>query len=299
MFVSCLQPPGNALFKLVATDYNSDDNSSIGDTSYSTSIVKPRPSQTKTPKNRPLLELPTSETIPTKRTKPSFASIITGGRSPEHAVEPAVTNEPSSSSIECNPADEELPSPVVKMQKRKRRIEFITKAPDTSVVEDEQENLVEQLLFAPMANVDDAVDTKAQTEIVDNTTTENCIVDGAHDKDEETKVPIEGETHVPAIKTKVVAELNGNDLHKVVDLKDTIGAKLKFLCDGRPEVPAVQAITIQLEVSLLIRKTNNGTKQLFFTYDVLMIEFYLYNCRFFLFVNCCSILYPKLVRSVA
>lgn len=231
----------------MATDYNSDDNASPDDPSYAAAIVKPRPSQKKPTK--PLLELPTSEGHISKRPKTSFASIITGGRSPEHVIEPV--NEPPSTT-EDHSADKDVVAPFVKMQKRKRRIEFITKAPDTSIAEND---LVEQTVFtcqAPPHSVD-AIDTNTLVQSADHTPSNANYSNFQKSTDElETHtVPLDGDSAVAQIETNKVREVNENDLHnaEVLELKETIGAKLKFLCDGRPEIFAVQAITIQLEVS--------------------------------------------------
>lgn len=242
---------GNAQLKLVATDYNSDDqNTSPGDSSFaSTAIVRQRHTRKRSSKNpSPLLELPTVDTPPiVTRTKPppktSFASIITGGRSPEHIVAP--TGDDAANASHLNDVEEVAVAPVVKMQKRKRRIEFITKAPENNIAELDISSPV-QVTPEPIVHIPDV--QQHSNEPADNTTTANCpTFKAASDELVDTSsVQAEGDIKVARLE---LDSLRDGQLSAVTDLKDTIGAKLKFLCDGRPEVPAVQAIMIQMEVS--------------------------------------------------
>lgn len=49
----------------------------------------------------------------------------------------------------------------------------------------------------------------------------------------------------------VITDESNKHKSEIGELRTIIESKLKFLCNGRPDVSAVQAIFIQFEVSLL------------------------------------------------
>lgn len=228
----------------MATDYNSDtdNNTSVLDTSGTICATVPKTHKKLTVSDRSssqpkddVVALASNDPVEkcTKK-KSTFASIITGGRSPEHAdnseTGTAISDEaamPDSQRTEISVA-----TSIVKTQKRKRRIEFITKAPEVddaqethAVCTKSDENATEHQKKDMYANF-----KRSHVEFVDKKCT-------ANDEGKETADRNRSTSKSPPIETT-----------KSDELKNTIEAKLKFLCEGRPEVPAVQAILIQLEV---------------------------------------------------
>lgn len=207
---------------MVATEYNSDDNSNDGNKSK---------------------YLHDDEDVLIKARKVNtFASIITGGRSPEHEQNILKENDSEPPQISVENIDEiELN---VKAFKRKRRIEFkkqpiavvsrTTIAPIDTSAEATSENgsAIETTVKSLYSNFQKA-------ESVDKT---DCI--------EETEKVVAVEASASAADNNSVVEDKVKDEIQV--LKLIIEAKLKFLCDGRPDVSAVQAIMIQLEVCTMI-----------------------------------------------
>lgn len=185
----------------------------------------------------------------------TFASIITGGRSPEHQQnileEPAA--EPTQIPVE-NVDEVELN---VKAFKRKRRIEF-KKQPIA---------MVSRKITVPNAT-EETEATTAENGSAIETTVKNLYsnfqkaesVDTADCMEETDK----GDTVEASASSAADNNSSGEDNRKVKDeiqvLKMIIEAKLKFLCDGRPDVSPVQAIMIQLEVCSIAKTIHNTFK---------------------------------------
>lgn len=202
--------------------------------------------------------------------KNTFASIITGGRSPEHekSLETAAAMEnaaAASQTIDNKPTEEVALN--VKLFKRKRRIEFRKQQPMV------RKSVSPSVAAAAPADVDEKV-------LDDGAAAENAVVSddastkpsGLYPNFKKTTEEEVGQTETKTTTTTSIGSediVNTNDIEttnngadgKSVDdasvkteiqsLKIIIEAKLKFLCDGRPEVTPVQAIMIQLEVSIL------------------------------------------------
>lgn len=225
----------------MATDYNSDHQSDEdSDDKKMKSIVK----------------------------KNTFASIITGGRSPEHekSLETAAAMENEAAASRDEKPTEEV-ALNVKLFKRKRRIEFRKQQPlvrmavspsaAAAAPADGDEKVVDDGAAADNAVVSDDASTKPSS-----------LYQNFKKATEEEEGPTETKTTTTTsigsediVNTKDIETTNNGADGKSVDdasvkteiqsLKIIIEAKLKFLCDGRPEVTPVQAIMIQLEVSIL------------------------------------------------
>lgn len=190
-----------------------------------------------------------SDTIPKplKKPKSSFASIITGGRSPQQESQdlhlPADLLQPDDAAItaELNAIETEHLSK--KLFKRKRRIEFNTSQRRTiSSKNSPQENEISGEASMTMAlpensTTDEKVDSRQKTK---------ANLYGNFQKGE-TEFKSSNENSRDGVHT--CAESPENTLKKEInELKDVLNAKLKFLCQGRPEVLPVQIIDIQLQV---------------------------------------------------
>lgn len=201
---------------MVATEYNSDDNSNDG-------IKKQR-----------LLE--NDDVLIKSRKVNTFASIITGGRSPEH--EQKILDEPAAELAQIPVENVDEIELNVKAFKRKRRIEF-KKQPVAVVV---RTNPIDT------AETEKTTENGSPIEATVKNHYSNFQKAESVDSLEETEKGVTVEASVSAADNNSGCE----DNHKVKDeiqvLKLIIEAKLKFLCDGRPDVSPVQAIMIQLEV---------------------------------------------------
>lgn len=171
--------------------------------------------------------------------KPSFASIITGGRSPQHEtidITQFIDQESDESArrLEDTPNETELSQ---KTFQRKRRIEFnVSGVPMKRTNQTDEPSNVEPVkdegnsiasLKAKYSNFQ-----KGETEFVDkelSTATTNTSTN--HEN----------------------ADSNTNSANVVLrDEQQLLEEKLKFLCQGRADVSPVQVIQIQLQVSLCV-----------------------------------------------
>lgn len=260
---------------MVANDYNSDENSD-GESKNATtkptlfashsstnaidpSIVKIYSLKTDLPdvKNSPADEIETNvaEKPPITKSKANtFASIITGGRNspsdqdnelielmklevtdvhqPTHSPEPSV----------------DKPTEIdVKSFKRKRRIEFMTRpvAPPVNRSPESHDNG-----SVPVTSEAESPDVDAP-KTVDTTSTAKPMYSNFVRAGVEPSPPsVTDQTSsdkVPVADSTIVDELNKHKT-EIIELRAIIESKLKFLCNGRPDVSAVQAIFIQFEV---------------------------------------------------
>lgn len=170
---------------------------------------------------------------PIHKEKPSFASIITGGRSPQHETVDIklYTNQESdetSSRSEENPNETELLSH--KTFQRKRRIEFKVSGAPTK-----RSNQIED--SSTCAGSEPSKDTghtianmrakysnfqKGETEFVEKQASSGC---------------------------DDIAEVQNESNNVMKEEQQLLEAKLNFLCQGRADVSPVQVIQIQLQVS--------------------------------------------------
>lgn len=218
---------------------------------------------------------------PTKKVKSTFASIITGGRSPDPTdlCQPHPLTEEQSNQ---NATDHPEPSPVIDLDtkafKRKRRIEFITKplfpvaskgttiAPNEESLDDDGDvcgdsNNAKKFGDTACRADDSVTATKnnslyanfkhSHTEFVSAITaaSNNEMTDDAHTTNAATVEDDIGGSNQ--------GEQNVKQKNEISDLRTIIDSKLKFLCEGRPDISAVQAIMIQLEVSLCLIQMNS------------------------------------------
>lgn len=207
---------------------------------------------------------------PTKKVKSTFASIITGGRSPDATGmgQPHPLTEEESNQ---NSTDKPEPSPIIDLDtkafKRKRRIEFITKplfpikgvtvAPIDESLDDEED--------VCDSNAKSNADTTAAGDenVTATTKTNSLYANFKHSHTEFVSAITAASNNEVTADAQPTIAMTTNEIdvgnygeHKmrqkseISDLRAVIDSKLKFLCEGRPDISAVQAIMIQLEVSL-------------------------------------------------
>lgn len=187
-----------------------------------------------------------------KKTKPSFASIITGGRSPQNESEiqkyiGECLETPSESSETSMDQSKEPEILSQKTFKRKRRIEFSAGGVQTKRLNqnDDQGDKDEKTDNTEPAQSENATIIanmrnkygnfhKGDTEFSEQTTT-----DTPHQSDNNNKI-----------------DDNKNGLQKktnqeIADEHCLLESKLKFLAQGRTDVSPVQIIQIQLQVCIL------------------------------------------------
>lgn len=225
----------------MATDYNSDtDHNASSALDKTTNKSNARKARSTSPDEGIAFAKPT-------KTKNTFASIITGGRSPQADV--ADVTDGSEITSEClvesaeqiavhRNVDDDCSS-VVKTQKRKRRIEFITKAPEKTAACNAKTTVEVVKCNAQQSNNINLYSSFTRSH-VEFTNDKESNADSATIAKPSDSIASES-TLTATVQNK--AEL-------AADVKETIEAKLKFLCEGRTEVSAVQAILIQLEVSV-------------------------------------------------
>lgn len=195
-----------------------------------------------------------------KKTKPSFASIITGGRSPQNESEIQkyigecleIPSESSETSVDQSKEPELISQ---KTFKRKRRIEFSAggvqakrlNQNDDRVDKDEKTDNMEpvQSEKSTLANMRNTYGNfqKGETECSEHTTT-----DASNQSDNNNK----GD--------------DNNSLQKNQEITDQhclLESKLKFLAQGRTDVSPVQVIQIQLQVCLLFTVAIANPKLIF------------------------------------
>lgn len=209
---------------------------------------------------------------PVKKIKNTFASIITGGRSPESTnenvlPESMVPDERVNDNVETSPAIE-LDT---KAFKRKRRIEFITKPLFPTKSKQIAATTVSQAATTEdSSSLDDDCGDECD---VDNTKTSdknNALYKNFKHSHTEfvtainaastTTTTTDGNSNDDELVVGNSTEIDGNDCNStepcsnnkqrsdIHGLRTIIESKLKFLCEGRPDVSAVQAIMIQMEV---------------------------------------------------
>lgn len=184
------------------------------------------PSESKQPNSPKKVELMHKE-------KPSFASIITGGRSPQHEsvdIKLYTGEEPEedTSRMENNANETELVPQ--KTFQRKRRIEFNVSSTHTKRV-NQNDDIVNELAKDTGSTV---ASLKSQYNNFQKGETE--FVEKASSKESE-------ETDTDA-ETKP----NANNHIEIRDEQQLLEAKINFLCQGRTDVSPVQVIQIQLQV---------------------------------------------------
>lgn len=181
---------------------------------------------------------------PPKSKPNTFASIITGGRSPTNDPSRYIEAElPASDSSDINETRNIIETEIIstKMLKRKRRIEFNTTRPVVATIAPAMVDANDagagdngKCDETPDAcdidnNVMYAGFPKAETEYANKSNGGSGDEAGADDSDDE---------DVKSIQLKL----------DIQHLKDVLRAKVKFLCQDRADVPPVQIIQIQLEV---------------------------------------------------
>lgn len=181
-----------------------------------------------------------------KKPKTTFASIITGGRSPSHDAaesQPADGEEHNDGNdrdagIEgTNSNDNEHLSN--KLFQRKRRIEFNTSRPMPAVTRANSN-----------PKEDDAIASPSPAPNGDSS--ENAHTDGDASRPSYTNFQ-KGDTEIvddnDTNKSEPIDVATAQLKLDICDLKDTLAAKVEFLCQDRAEVAPVQVIQIQMQVS--------------------------------------------------
>lgn len=262
-------------FNLVANDYNSDENSDSesripttkptlfashsSTNSIDPSTVKIYSLKTDLPavKSSPAEELEpnVAEKPPITKSKANtFASIITGGRnSPSDQdnelielmkLDVTEAQPPTNSPVPSVDRPTEID---VKSFKRKRRIEFMTR-PVVPQVNKSPENrddasssvAVTSETESPNGDASNTADASSTKSMYSNFV--RAGVEPSPDVIDQTN-----SERIPVADSAVTDELN-KQKSEIVELRAIIESKLKFLCNGRPDVSAVQAIFIQFEV---------------------------------------------------
>lgn len=194
----------------------------------------------------------------------SFASIITGGRSPDSEnqniteLSTSDENQLIQNSVEPN-SPMELDK---KLFKRKRRIEFITKT--TPNVSAASSTNATQLLPAaqgaiypqPLEEICDETEQHPQNDLVEDNNTAALNGTTAYPQFHKSHVEFssnDNDAATNAKQDKCSEEDDPKEKEEIGEVRNVIEAKIKFLCDGRPEVSAVQAIMIQMEVSDILK----------------------------------------------
>lgn len=186
-----------------------------------------------------------------KKAKTTFASIITGGRSP--SSQDAAESQPAAGDEASDRNDQEVDAAgndgsnsndtehlSNKLFKRKRRIEFNTTRPLLAIARaNSQPKEDEAILVSPALN-DDSSET-AQLDVVDS----NRPIFVNFQKGESDVVVDDNDTDKSEPIDAVTAQLKLD----ICDLKDMLEAKVDFLCQDRAEVSPVQVIQIQMQVS--------------------------------------------------
>lgn len=184
-------------------------------------------------------QVPTSPKKEDKKEKPSFASIITGGRSPQHETidiklytgqDETETDEILDRTENNTGETEILPQ---KTFQRKRRIEF--NVSNTQAKRQNQnmgtnvESAATEITANSMAMVKNKYGNfqKGETEFLEKPPSGGSSDDNEVEKVDETS-------------------------NQIIDEQQLLEAKLNFLCQGRADVSPVQIIQIQLQVSNIV-----------------------------------------------
>lgn len=271
-------------FNLVANDYNSDENSdnetktktekplfaSLSSTvSIDPSSVKIYSLKTDLPGNATVKTNDAEEIEPNVVDKPTttkskantfatFESIITGGRnSPSEQDNELI----ELMKLEVTEVEPQTNAPVLadkppeidaKSFKRKRRIEFMTRpiVPVKSSVEvtGTSSNDATRFVTTPEPDTTNTDTTKASDESTAKPIYSNFVRANVE------FLGVANQVNNDKLSEGVGVANDEMNKHKseIGDLRTIIEAKLKFLCNGRPDVSAVQAIFIQFEVSSFV-----------------------------------------------
>lgn len=260
---------------MVANDYNSDDNSDNESKTTTTekplfaslastvaidpSTVKIYSLKTDLPCNvtakssttddieANIVEKPTA----TKSKVNTFASIITGGRNSPSDQDQELIELMKLEVTEAEPPPVQVDQPAeidVKTFKRKRRIEFMTRpivpVKSSNEITVDGTNDANTSVATPESDTQNTDATKANDESSTKPLYSNFVRANVESSGEANKTT----------NDKVSESVANDDMNKhkteICELRTIIESKLKFLCNGRPDVSAVQAIFIQFEVSL-------------------------------------------------
>lgn len=198
-----------------------------------------------------------------KKTKPSFASIITGGRSPQNESEIQkyigecleTPSESSEISVSDQPKEPEILSQ--KTFKRKRRIEFSVggvQAKKLNQNDDQGDKDEKTDNMEPVQNENSTLASirnkhghfqKGETEFSEHTTTDTLNQSDNNNKGDDNNTSLQ--------KNQQIA-----DQHCLLE------SKLKFLAQGRTDVSPVQVIQIQLQVCSMFSVRIANLKLLLF-----------------------------------
>lgn len=186
-----------------------------------------------------------SDAAPKK--KQSFASIITGGRSPQDEtidIQQFISeDQPDEVSNQCDGAtDLETENLSQKTFKRKRRIEFKVSGVPAKRPQQNDDSNESAAAATATAIAGGGGDTEATNDVTN--TIANAKAKYSNFQKGETEFV---EQHSSNSNDVVTAKRAPND--EMTDEQQVLEAKLNFLCQGRADVSPVQIIQIQLQVS--------------------------------------------------
>ncbi|KAJ6635810.1 Formin-binding protein 4 [Pseudolycoriella hygida] len=253
-------------YNLVANDYNSDENSDSENKTRTdkplfaslTSTLATDPStvkiyslKTDLPANVATAEETETKTPKAKCRTNTFASIITGGRSspPQTDNELIELMRPEVTEVEPQPnVPAHIDTPAenldVKTFKRKRRIEFMTR-PTVPVKPSTSSEVAGKTCDDASAVESDIVNSDATKKNEEGT---KSMYSNFVRASETVVSTVENQTVDE--KEAAVKDESNKHLAEISELRTIIASKLKFLCNGRPDISAVQAIFIQFETLL-------------------------------------------------
>lgn len=252
---------------MVANDYNSDENSdnesrtttehpstnSIDPSTVKISIADFRSNTNRSSRTKDDVEVNVMEKPNMTKSKANtFASIITGGRNSPNGQNKELIE---LMKLEVTSAEPQPPSPLpndekpteidVKSFKRKRRIEFMTRPTVLTVKStiDSASDDVNNLL----ADVEQETQQTDPIKTNDEPSTTKSMYSNF------VRGNVEFSDTVNATSSDNIPDDESNKYKaEISELRTIIESKLKFLCNGRPDVSAVQAIFIQFEVGFQI-----------------------------------------------
>lgn len=175
-----------------------------------------------------------------KKEKPSFASIITGGRSPQNETVDISLYTSQESDETLNPTNEypnETEPVPQKTLKRKRRIEFNVRASHAKRA-NQSDSLETNANDKARKETDDSIDSLRQkyTQFQKGGTEFASEKEPDHDQQQ-----LSSGSNDATAKNVVTDE-------EIKSEQNLLEAKLNFLCQGRSDVSPVQIIQIQLQV---------------------------------------------------
>lgn len=233
-------------------EYNSEDSedeSSIPTENSTQKPLFPSSSNTHTTKSHPIKSVDNSIDVAIEKSeslasnlskktdfllkeKPSFASIITGGRSPQHETVDIKLYTGEDVAEMANKKDETTADAEPLSQKtfqRKRRIEFnVGGAHPKRVNQTDDDNTRNE----PMKDASSSVANSLKSKYGNFQKGETEFVD---------KPPSRDPDEIATMRTD-------ETIDETREQQELLEAKLKFLCEGRTEVSPVQIIQIQLQV---------------------------------------------------